>query len=399
MALDPLLKHFHELGLILVPMTIVKEGAKQKKQPLIEYKGYAEKGQDLITLQGLYETYKDIKPLHWAVYCVNGVIGGDFDCPKDYETFFNIKSLDTLTVISPSGGYHPFYRTLIPCKTFKIFGLEIKVDQLCTIAGEGYELIKNVHIKEIQNIEDLVRGLYPKVKSHNIPKSIKDIKVSDVIKQFVKKEKEGHNYWIGCCPMHGDDTHGHLYVYDDTNSWFCYKCWHGGDVVEFITFKEQITRKEAIKKLEELFKIPTVNSSFRFFDGNKFIPRWLGDEILRRHFFRTTQDTGECYVYEDGLYIAGGEAIIQKEANNLLEDKTTIHRIKETINYIKISTYIERKEINKDPFLINLQNGIFDLRTNEIKPHSSDFIQTVRIPIFYDPSADCPKTQVSHPKI
>ncbi len=82
------LKKFHKMGLKLVPMTINGDG---KKIPLLPYGGWKEKAQDWITLHGLYESYKDIKPLLWAVYCVNGIVGLDFDSPKDYESGVNPK--------------------------------------------------------------------------------------------------------------------------------------------------------------------------------------------------------------------------------------------------------------------------------------------------------------------
>lgn len=379
------LKKFHEMGLILIPLT-VKDG---DKIPLIEYKGYAEKGQDLATLSGLYESYKNIKPLHWAVYCVNGITGLDFDCPKDYEVFFN--NISTLTVKSPSGGYHPFLKSLIPCKAFKTFGLEIKTNELCTIAGDGYDLVNDLPIKEVQNIEELIKQLLPKIKSDRPPAHLKDIKIGDIASRFTEKKAEGHNYWAGFCPIHGDNKDAHLYIYEETNSWYCFKCKHGGDVIEFISFKDKITRKQAVRKLEELSgkKFDGIDSFFD--DKGSFVPKRVGDLILKDHRFATTIDSKECFYYENGLYCPNGEAVIHQETNRLLGEKTTIHRINEVVNYIKIVTYTNRTNFDKDPFLINLNNGIYDLINYQLIPHNPEIIHTIRIPITYDPDADCPQ--------
>lgn len=40
---------------------------------------------------------------------------------------------------------------------------------------------------------------------------------------------------------------------------------------------------------------------------------------------------------------------------------------------------------------INLQNGVLDLRTMELLPHSPTFYSTIQIPVKYDPSAECPR--------
>lgn len=240
------LKHLHQMELILVPLTV----KDRKKQPLIEYKGYAEKGQDLATLSGLYEIYKDVKPLHWAVYCVNGVAGLDFDCPVDYETFFN--DIDTLTTRSPSGGYHCFIKSLAPCKSFKALGLEFKVNQLCTVSGEGYDLVKDSPVKVFEDAENLIRKKLPKIK---IGKGLEDILVTDVISKFARKENEFHGGWQAFCPIHGDDRTPHLYIYESTNSWYCFKCGKGGDAAEFIKLLKKVNFKEAKQIIEELLGI------------------------------------------------------------------------------------------------------------------------------------------------
>jgi hypothetical protein len=240
------LKKLHEMGLILIPMT-VKDG---DKIPLIEYKGYAEKGQDLATLSGLYKSYKDVKPLHWAVYCINGVAGMDFDCPADYEMFFN--DIDTLTVRTPSGGYHCFIKGLTPCKSFKAFGLEFKVNLLCTVFGEGYDLVKDSSITVFEDAEGLIRKKLPKIK---IDKGLENVPVTEVISKFARKEKEFHGGWQAFCPIHGDDRTPHLYIYESTNSWYCFKCGKGGDAAEFIKLLKKVNFKEAKRIIEELLGI------------------------------------------------------------------------------------------------------------------------------------------------
>lgn len=240
------LKYFHDLGLILVPLTT----KDKKKQPLISYKGFKEKGQDLATLQGLYETYKDIKPLQWAVYCVNGIVGLDFDSPKDYEIFFG--DIETLTTRSPSGGYHCFIKSLAPCKSFNHMGFEVKVNELCTVLGDGYNLVKDTQIKEFEDAGRFITKKFPKIKKN---KELKDVLVSDVISKYTEKKDDFHGGWAAFCPIHGDDNHSHLYIYESTNSWYCFRCKKGGDAAEFIKILKKVNFKEAKKIIEEQLEI------------------------------------------------------------------------------------------------------------------------------------------------
>lgn len=53
-------------------------------------------------------------------------------------------------------------------------------------------------------------------------------------------------------------------------------------------------------------------------------------------------------------------------------------------------------------YIINLKNGLLDIRINRLSPHNPEFLSTIQIPIAYHPTAKCPKimrslTQVLRP--
>lgn len=50
------------------------------------------------------------------------------------------------------------------------------------------------------------------------------------------------------CPLHEDDTPS-LFVYPDSNSWYCYGCCVGGDAVEFIRKHRGMSYREAVAYL------------------------------------------------------------------------------------------------------------------------------------------------------
>ena len=117
----------------------------------------------------------------------------------------------------------------------------------------------------------------------------------------------------------------------------------------------------------------------------------IGDELLRKYVFKTFKDTEEVLVYLDGVYQFNGESIIKEEARKILGNQFTTGKVSNVINYIKWGTFIDREEFNKDVEWINVKNGILNIETGELREHTPEFLSTVRIPVKYDPKADCPK--------
>lgn len=55
----------------------------------------------------------------------------------------------------------------------------------------------------------------------------------------------------GRCPIHGSDEGTPLVVYPQTNSYFCFACESGGDIIQFVSDYEDVSRTVAIKKLAQ----------------------------------------------------------------------------------------------------------------------------------------------------
>jgi len=49
------------------------------------------------------------------------------------------------------------------------------------------------------------------------------------------------------------------------------------------------------------------------------------------------------------------------------------------------------EDLDRDPWLLNCQNGTLDLRTGELRPHRREDLITRIIPVPYDPDASCPQ--------
>ena len=149
-----------------------------------------------------------------------------------------------------------------------------------------------------------------------------------------------------------------------------------------------------LEHVEEQVKTGVINY---FDERGKFIPKLLADELMSQHHFVTMVDNEEIYVYMDGYYQPFGEVLIKKECRNRLLEEYRKHRAGEVIEYIKASTYTWRRE--EPPNLIPLMNGILDLNTMELKPYDAKYMFFNKIPVNYDPEADCPNIKKFHEEI
>ena len=72
---------------------------------------------------------------------------------------------------------------------------------------------------------------------------------SDVISSYVNLKKNGRNM-VGLCPFHGEKTPSFT-VYNSTESFYCFGCGAGGDVITFIRRIENLDYIEAVKFLAQ----------------------------------------------------------------------------------------------------------------------------------------------------
>ena len=71
--------------------------------------------------------------------------------------------------------------------------------------------------------------------------------ILEVVSSYVSVAKKGHNY-MGLCPFHPEKTPSFC-VYHSTNSFYCFGCGAGGDVITFIMLAEKLQYREAVEFL------------------------------------------------------------------------------------------------------------------------------------------------------
>lgn len=126
-----------------------------------------------------------------------------------------------------------------------------------------------------------------------------------------------------------------------------------------------------------------------YFVKKKFIPKRMGDDVLRILKIKTVRGSEEVFAYENGVYKNKGDSCIKELSNAWLDYAVRTNMVTEVVSYIKRTTYVEAEEQNKN--LVNIKNGLFDVEKSVLLPHSPDYFFISQLPIYYDQTADCPK--------
>ena len=49
------------------------------------------------------------------------------------------------------------------------------------------------------------------------------------------------------------------------------------------------------------------------------------------------------------------------------------------------------RELNANPYIINVRNGLYNVLENKLTEHNSEYLSTVQLAVDYTPGADCPR--------
>jgi phage/plasmid-associated DNA primase len=68
----------------------------------------------------------------------------------------------------------------------------------------------------------------------------------------------------------------------------------------------------------------------------------------------------------------------------------TDHDRDEILKRIQYNTLVDREEFDNGGDIKNVRNGLLNIITKELKPHTPDFLSTQQFSIIYDPNAKWP---------
>ena len=108
---------------------------------------------------------------------------------------------------------------------------------------------------------------------------------------------------------------------------------------------------------------------------------------MNRYKLVTVQENKTILCYDNGVYIAGGEILIEKECERILEYNLTNRILCEVKGHIMRNTYRSVKEFDSDINIINMTNGLYNISKNRLLDHTPDYLTINQIKVIYDAKA------------
>lgn len=135
----------------------------------------------------------------------------------------------------------------------------------------------------------------------------------------------------------------------------------------------------------------------------KFVPQEVAAAVTTTHRFVTHKQSHVIWVYGNGSYVSSGEELIRGEVRELLGDQAREGRVNEVVFHIRETTFTEPEQFIPPVNLVNFKNGVLNIETGELAPHTPDIIFTNELPADWNPAAECPKimkflSEVLHPE-
>lgn len=108
--------------------------------------------------------------------------------------------------------------------------------------------------------------------------------------------------------------------------------------------------------------------------SNKDIVIQAVDYIEAQHKFATIEETGEIRYYKDGVYVSGGEALIERLAQAKFREQMTLNRLREIKGHIRRETMHKLAEFDIDLSIINMENGLYNWQENRLDRHNPNYL-------------------------
>ena len=117
------------------------------------------------------------------------------------------------------------------------------------------------------------------------------------------------------------------------------------------------------------------------------------NELFERHPHLKRNEAGIMFEYRDGVYVM----LNREELNKLVldamyEDNLWSYRTGKCVadKVMCLSTLLPLLVETDDPETLNVRNGLLNIYTLKLSPHTPDFVTLIQLPVEYKPHATCP---------
>ena len=125
------------------------------------------------------------------------------------------------------------------------------------------------------------------------------------------------------------------------------------------------------------------------FNRLRFCPGLLAEHLAAtEHTFYTS---ARFFAYDNGVYKAISDTCAQRIVmDHMLSRERTSAQIEDATKQWILMIQKHDSELNRDPYIINVKNGLLDVRNGTISAHSPECLSTIQLNATYDTNAECP---------
>ena len=129
-------------------------------------------------------------------------------------------------------------------------------------------------------------------------------------------------------------------------------------------------------------------------EAGAFLPLVMAKDLIENRPAITLPTDGEVRLYDNGVYVTDYTQAVERYVIDIIGDAYQPAWGEKTRKVVTSLTTLAMPPKGKQPcqqdYRINLQNGILDVRTLELSPHTPDEHWIHQLPVQYNPDATCP---------
>jgi len=270
--------------------------------------------------------------------------------------------------------------------------------KIIDIHGNEIEIDPNTQMLRCLNIDEIPQKIYPlvnKIESTVMSGYDKGVKETNSLKNTQFDERNDLNTNVKDVIVNPLSNHTCEKREEEKCLYMCYvyRLRYRNNLDTLTKLPKSLYLSTHVKDSDEIYLITLdMDTFFEYNVRTKRLEKSLeriADYVMRQLNIITLADTGEMYWYDEGRYKPHGDKRIREFCDVLFQD--SLPRFKDdVVKTIMDRTYIGRNQLMNKTFIC-LENGILNMNTLEFFDHSPKYYQINKIPVKYNPKADCPR--------
>jgi len=123
--------------------------------------------------------------------------------------------------------------------------------------------------------------------------------------------------------------------------------------------------------------------------GFRFLPSVLADHMAKS--LAAFYGAGSYYFYDHGVYEPMEDLAAFAAVRGFMQKTAKTSEISDAEKQWRSAIRKQVREINSNPFIINVRNGLYNVLDGSFKPHTTEYFSTVQLNVNHDPTAKCPR--------